>query len=270
MGSRVIMYYKKNALCDYLKNLSPQFIYSGDYLWQLVYGDEKCNPKLLVLARGTTYLPPYEPLNENELERFKILFQIKGQTNLPLKVVSFPVNIPEIQEVYISDDGKTFTRVPLDDLGKIYASYGLPIENTKTKKYLNDKVSSAYHKWQRETLGRKIKVSDIDLWKLDDNGQPRLLFEIKRSGYDLQKWEPWPDDYPNFTLLAKLILNSDIKFYIVYYQRIKKPYEEKIDKLKIYSVKFDASKNEECAKFDLNYCGIFPLKTFVDYIMQNL
>lgn len=261
-------YYTSNALYDYIrrhKKLSDQFIFANDNLWQLVYGDSQYNPKLLVLVSGTTRKFLSQPLQEHEANNFEILLQLSKLNMVPVKVIRFCTDTESIKEVYISSDGITFDSVSVNELNELFRSFGLPIKNSPTHKYLNDKESSAYHRWQRQTLGSDIKVSDFDLWKLDGNRQPRILFEIKRSFLPLDVWQPWKDDYGNFALLSNTVRNSQIDFYIMYYQRIKKPWEEKIDKLKLFVVR--SGSNEKCITsypIHIDFYGVISLSDLLN------
>lgn len=126
----------------------------------------------------------------------------------------------------------------MPQLSEMFGSFGLPVSNTHTAKYLNDATSSAFHKWQRSSLGAALMVSDIDLWRLSDAGNPELVFELKRSYIDLSKWKPYPDDYRNFKLISNLCNLAGIQFKIIYNQRLTNPFNDKIDKLKIFSLDF--------------------------------
>jgi hypothetical protein len=125
------------------------------------------------------------------------------------------------------------------ELAESYGQIGLSVSNSATKKYLNELTSSAYHNWQRSSLGSELTVSDIDLWRIDDKGNPVVIFELKRSFIDLYKWVPYGDDYKNFRLISNICNNSGVEFKIVYNQRIKNPVVvDKIEKLKIFKVDF--------------------------------
>ena len=108
----------------------------------------------------------------------------------------------------------------MPELSKLFASIGLPVSNTHTAKYLNDRTSSAYHNWQRNSLGAALTVSDIDLWRVSETGDPEIVFELKRSYYDLSRWKPFTDDYRNFMLISNLCQRAGTHFKIIYNQRI--------------------------------------------------
>ena len=127
----------------------------------------------------------------------------------------------------------------MSDLSEIFADYGLPISDSGTDKYLNDKSSSAYHNWQRECLGRDLTVSDIDSWRINEATKPEIIYELKRSYYSLSRWQPFTDDYNNFKLLSNLCNLTSLRFKIVYNVRHKKPFYDDISKLKLFDVDFD-------------------------------
>ena len=130
----------------------------------------------------------------------------------------------------------SFIKQSLQDLKNKFSGYGLPISNSKTDKYLNDKVSSAYHKWQRDQLGRSLVVSDIDLVNIK-NGSLFAFYELKRSYKSLEEWQPHRDDYPNFILLSKLAQKSGLLLRIAYNVRTKNPWYDNISKIKVFEFK---------------------------------
>ena len=83
-----------------------------------------------------------------------------------------------------------------------------------------------------------LTVSDIDLWGLDASTNPRVIFELKRSFYDLGRWKPFTDDYRNFKLLSNLCNESEMRFRILYNQRTKNPFQDIISSMKVFSIDF--------------------------------
>jgi len=235
-------YYRSNALYDYLSERNiPNYKFVVGNAWQLIYGDNNCNPLLLVFAVGVPAEILDSPPTSEEMEAFNLLLQAATKANLPIRYVRFASDIDVIETVKVSDASFEYTTLSMKELSEMYASFGLPISNTQTAKYLNDKTSSAYHNWQRNSLGAALTVSDIDLWRVSNDGKPEIVFELKRSYYDLSRWKPFTDDYRNFKLISNLCNQSGLAFKIIYNQRIKTPFQDKIDQLKIFSVDF--SKN---------------------------
>lgn len=232
-------YYKSNAIYEYLltKNL-PQFKFVVGNAWQLVYGDNQCDPLVLIFAVGVKSEELFNSLSTEENEAYNLLKMVGEKANLPVKQIRFASDVEEIEKILILDVNDNLSEINMVELSELYKSFGLPVSNTRTEKYLNDATSSAYHNWQRTSLGKDLTVSDIDLWRVNNNGVPEIIFELKRSFYDLKRWKPFTDDYRNFQLISNLCNKSGIDFKILYNQRIKEPFEDKIDSLKLFSVDF--------------------------------
>lgn len=236
-------YYRGNAIYQHIqeKGISTFEFVTGN-CWQLVYGNENGDPLLLVLAYSTNGTSIEIPEDVNIKKGFKRLQQLSEFSGLPLISVSFDTTSEIIDSVTVSYDLQNFERLTLNKLSQRFASYGLPVKSTSTHKYLNDKTSSAYHKWQRSHLGYNIVVSDIDLWLIEDD-KPIVIVELKRSIIALDKWKPYSDDYANFILLAKLCQSSGIKFSIMYNVRNKNPVKEIIDRVKLFKITFKETLN---------------------------
>jgi hypothetical protein len=235
-------YYKSNALYEYIsaKNL-PQFRFVVGNAWQLVYGDNSCRPLVLIFAVGVPVAQIDNPPTETERDAFNLLAIAAANAKLPVRYIRFACDVEEVETVRVSDGSFVYSTLSMPELSGLFDSFGLPVSNTKTAKYLNDRTSSAYHNWQRNSLGGALTVSDIDLWRLSESGLPEIVFELKRSYYDLSRWKPFIDDYRNFMLISNLCNRAGMQFKIIYNQRIKTPFEDKIDRLKIFTVDF--SKN---------------------------
>lgn len=236
-------YYKSNAIYEYLleKNV-PKFRFVVGNAWQLVYGNNKCEPLLLVFAMGVSEKNLESQPTINEIGGFNLLNLVSKKADIPILYLRFACDIENVTDVVICDEALNYEKISLQELSERYSTYGLPISKSSTNKYLNDKTSSAYHNWQRSNLGSSLTVSDIDLWKIDADGNPEIIFELKRSYYDLQRWQPFRDDFNNFKLISNLCNRSGIKFKILYNQRTKNPFNDKIDNLKLFDVNFDNSK----------------------------
>ncbi|MBO8140359.1 MAG: hypothetical protein H0Z22_07840 [Thermosipho sp. (in: Bacteria)] len=253
-------YYTTNKLYELFHN-SEKFKFSTSNIWELVYGNENSDPLLLALLIGID--------DENELknifqkEAYSHLEYLSKKANLPLICVAFKVE-DEINEVYFSNHNqKCFSTLKLDDLAGKFKKYGLQIKNSNTNKYLNDKTSSAYHKWQRDNLGNKITVSDIDLWVVDIKTKiPIAILEIKRSKILLQNWVPFKRDYPNFKLLSNLCNKAGLKFKIVYYYMKESSSSSKrledISQIKVFDVDFGRSSSISEGK-------VYSLADFIIY-----
>ena len=175
------------------------------------------------------------------MEAFNFLSIAAGNANLPIRYIRFSSDVESVENVRVSDGSFVYSTLSMPELSSLFGSFGLPVSNSQTAKYLNDAASSAFHKWQRSSLGSALTVSDIDLWRVSESGIPELIIELKRSYYDLPRWKPFTDDYRNFRLISNFCNKSSIKFKIIYNQRLTNPFEDKIDKLKIFSVDFSSN-----------------------------
>ncbi len=84
-------------------------------------------------------------------------------------------------------------------------------------KQINKQSSSSYHDWQRMALGGSITVSDLDLFRLDGDGNVIEVIEIKRSRVALNRWKPYAQDYDNFRLLGRFVAASGVPLTISYH-----------------------------------------------------
>ena len=251
-------YYRGNALYDYISSTGTQrFKFVSGNMWQLIYGDDKCNPKLLALVVGVDKFEPDSLPTEVE-EPFLLLKSLGDKCGIPTKIICFDSSEPSVENVWVYEDAESEAKeVSMAELTDIFGSVGLPTSNSSTAKYLNDRTSSAYHKWQRASLGRSLTVSDIDLWKLDEDGNPHSIYELKRSFYGLDRWQPFRDDYRNFQLVSNLANCSEVGFQIVYNVRHKNPFRDDVSKLKLFEVNFSLNPT-------IKYMGIVPKEGFID------
>lgn len=127
----------------------------------------------------------------------------------------------------------------LKDLLRLFHSSGIHNPDINSNKPINDRVSSGYHQWQADNL-KGFTVSDLDLIKIK-NGNPSIVWELKRSMYSLERWKPFQADYNNFRLLSNLCNPSNVLFKIAYNHLSGKPGGKRIDnasKLKIFDIDF--------------------------------
>ncbi|NHM03607.1 hypothetical protein [Flavobacterium celericrescens] len=256
-------YYNGNALYDYLNiNSINHFSFVCENQWQIIYGDKNCEPKLLIGLSGTSSnLIETKKLLDEEKKLWKPLKEIHKRTSIPLVLLRFDKDIEELEEVFIVDyvnNPTNLTKINLKDLHQIFKEFLLPIkENISTGKYLNDKTSNAYHKWQRVSLGSDLKVSDFDLIKYDLSDNIIKIYELKRSYIDLNKWEPYSDDYNNFILVWKVCKRANIEFNILYNQRTKFPFNDDVSKVKVFNIPIDTN------EFKIIDLGIFSIEDFL-------
>ena len=233
-------YYRGNAIYNHIaQNELNNFKFVSGNMWQLVYGDKNCIPKVLVLVIGSTNHSYNAPFSVDEITAFNLLNKLSIKAKLPIGIIKFNSDENDIEKVKFHGSlTEPETEISMSELTEKFNSIGIPTSNTPTRKYLNDKISSAYHKWQRASLGSSITVSDIDLWKVNDNGDIETFYELKRSFYSIDRWKPFTDDYRNFQIVSNLAQLSEVDFDIVYNVRQKNPFKDDISTIKVFSVDF--------------------------------
>lgn len=231
------MYYNSNALYEYIReNNLNQFEFATGNLWQLVYGDRDCIPKLLVVVSGVNSTQISTSILNSETVAYNRVCQLSSLTDVPAVFIRFCID-KDVDSVYLYTSNGGFQKKTMFELTKIYSNYGLPTNTSATAKYLNNKESSAYHKWQRASLGRELTVSDIDLLKINlVNNSIEVIYELKRSFISIEKWAPYSDDYNNFRLLGNLLKGTEIPLKIAYNVRTTKPWNDNINNIKIFNV----------------------------------
>lgn len=252
------MYYRSNAMYEYLNgNPDNRFFYVSSDLWMLVYGNQNCDPQLLVLVSGVNDEDELSSVSEREGRAYKIMSELSEKSEVPVVFIRFSVNVESIDSIMLFNQKiRNFLRLNLADLRALFSRYGLPISKSPTAKYLNDKESSAYHKWQRTELGHSLRVSDIDLVSIK-NREICKIYELKRSYYSLESWVPFNDDYNNFVLLSKLSHKAKLQLLIAYNKRTKNPWEDDISKIKLFE--FNHAK-----RIPVTLIGYYTLKEFLD------
>ncbi|GAB2782222.1 hypothetical protein GCM10027040_05370 [Halomonas shantousis] len=208
-------YYRTNAVYETLmQTREHSFVWVSGNAWILVYADAAGVPRLLVMAYGASW-----SRQERVITAFGTLAEA---ARLPHVLVGFDDRVPVIDSVSISTMNVPPVTIGLDRLKAIYQRFGLPVTAGACGKSVNDATSSAYHKWQRENLGA-IKVSDIDLLRLGEDGTPTEIIELKRSYIPLEKWAPYRADYANFNLLCAVSHTTGWHFTIAYNLRQTRP-----------------------------------------------
>ena len=210
-------YYSTNAIYEKLDLIGKHdFIWTSGNAWTLIYCDSNGNPKVIALAHGSSWQ-----------EQPKIIYAIDylaKKSDLPVMRISFDDVTTEISSVRIIKKSLIgdYTEVSLEILKMIFSEMGLSVNTGVCGKYLNDATSSSYHKWQRSALGN-IRVSDIDLMRINQQGNPLEIIELKRSYYAIDRWSPFRDDYVNFNALLNLCTSCNIRMSIAYNVRHKTP-----------------------------------------------
>ena len=138
-------YYKSNAIYHHIQsNGLDKFKFCSGNIWQLVYGDHACVPKLFVLAIGcdkTQLEVPLSPLEDNAYQHLKFLSDRNG---IPVIVVKFDSESSAIDGAFVRQASvNPMNPISLLELSQLYSSFGLPVSNSSTGKHLNDRTSSA-------------------------------------------------------------------------------------------------------------------------------
>lgn len=210
-------YYKTNAIYEALSKIDHNFQWVSGNAWLLVYGNKSDHKaKILVLAHGNSW--------SIQAEIMDTLKYIAKKLEIPVYKIIFDdsqdASIAEIRFCSsLDDEGEMYF---LDKLKILFKNAGLDIIDGKCDKYLNDKTSSAYHKWQRASLGNRIVVSDLDLIRINEKSkEPTEFIELKRSTSDVKYWKPYPDDFANFNLINTISQQTKVPLIIVYNRMIK-------------------------------------------------
>ena len=220
-------YYKSNAVYEALDRTSGHpFAWVSGNAWMLAYADSSAVPRVMVLAYGTSWKP--------QANAAKALLKIAAAAGLPIVRVRFDDSVGEIDRVtYAEGMSAPGTAISLADLKAKFQAFGLPVKQGACGKSVNDATSSAYHNWQRDNLGA-IKVSDLDLVRLDSAGTPVEILELKRSYYPLAEWAPFSKDFVNFNVLLAIARKSNLRFTIAYNLRQKNPFKDDASTLSLF------------------------------------
>lgn len=230
-------YYNSNAIYKYLEdNNISGFLFSKETLWLLLYGDSKSNPKMLIAAVASNSENYHNmSFSNHEKEIFFVGEQLAQKAKLPFGIIQFCSDVEEINSVHcINWKSRKYQTVSIDKLKNLFERHGIHTKASNKIKAVNDKTSSAYHNWQRDTLGDEIVVTDLDLLRME-NDEVTDVYELKRAETPpFDEWEPFKRDYPNFKLVSKFCEMVDANFYILFNYRKKKPFLDDIHKLKLF------------------------------------
>lgn len=227
-GMMSVGYYKTNAVYKLLESEQTHpFVWVSGNAWMLIYGDQSATPRALVLAFGKSW-----SLQKDVIQAAK---KISSKSGIPLFFVKFDDSANFIDKVGFGKPGQQPCELTLDQLKDEFQKIGLPVKSGACGKSVNDATSSAYHNWQRSSLG-SIKVTDIDLIRLSAEGEPIEAIELKRSFSPLQEWNPYPVDYVNFNLLLAVCNQSAMRMTIAYNVRQTKPvFNDNASRLALFS-----------------------------------
>ena len=186
-------YYKTNAIVQRVAAESPpRLAWPNPSSWQLLYGTKDSTPVTLVLVRG-------DDASHGPIEGY--VRQMAATAQLPIVDLTFDDDAAEVTSVRLRDAAGQYADTSLDELKARFAALGLPVTAGGPSKAVNRMTSSAYHDWQRQSLGA-ITVSDLDLVRIGPGATVVEVVELKRSFISLDRWRPYRQDFANFNLLA--------------------------------------------------------------------
>lgn len=224
--------YRGNAVYDYVTEHHLNYYFSAEDHWILVYGDAQSIPKILVLAFRVERIAT--SLSADEKNTGNRAFLMAKELRLPFLFIRF---MSGLDRVAVWEGRLQEWRVySYDQLRDLYEAYGVVRPGT-ARKEVNQYVSSPYHDWQRQNLGR-ITVSDFDLLKYE-GCRIQEIIELKRSKLQIEDWTPYAADYPNFALLINLIVGSGKKIPFKLYYNVMRDgpvgeREEDISQIKVF------------------------------------
>ena len=232
-------YYNSNDVYKRISesNQISNFKYAVGNSWQLIYGDRSADPKICVYVKGVKNNELFEDLSKEDQDFYNILHFFSEKISIPSYVMKFPTDLDGLSNtsiININNEEST-----LEDWLRLFHANGIHNPDINSNKPINDKVSSGYHRWQADNL-KGFTVSDIDLIKID-NGNPSIVWELKRSMYSLDRWNPFPADYNNFRLMSNFCNPSNVLFKIAYNHLSGKKGEKRVDdasQLKIFDIDF--------------------------------
>lgn len=100
-------------------------------------------------------------------------------------------------------------------------------------KAINRASSSGYHGWQREHLGN-ITAVDIDLVRLDNQGAPSQVIELKRSSIPMDKWAPFAEDAKNFHLMGRFCQMAGVDFLLAFNEYNRSTLADDLSRIKVF------------------------------------
>ncbi|HZJ89376.1 MAG TPA: hypothetical protein VFD05_01660 [Bacilli bacterium] len=230
-------YYSGNSIINLISSVQ-KLKYPPENIWILVYGNRKCDPKVILLLSGYSR-NDYNSMKLNRAEKGMLFYvkQLSERTGVPYIYVRFNRDETNISEVYTLKREKLI-RIKLDKYIEKIESFGIERSYQASKKPINSKASNSYHLWQINS-GLDIITTDIDLMRVNQDLQITEVYELKRSTLDIDKWKPYPADFNNFIMLSKLLNKAQIKFYILFNQYRKEPFVDDIKTIKLYEVMHD-------------------------------
>ena len=207
-------YYTTNNFYERLQAYGPDvpFVWVSGNAWILAYADAGEVVRVLAFVTGRST----DSADGDELERLQsartVARQLAYSVKVPFADIWFDDTVGEIDSVRLNG-----AEIDLAGLRQWFADSRLPVNNSAPDKSINRQASSAYHGWQREHLGAAIKVTDIDLLRMDRTAdQIEAIYELKRSSTGLDQWSPYQQDFTNFSIVLGIATAVGARFRIVY------------------------------------------------------
>lgn len=238
MNSNSADYYRGNLLLKSLSNNSIFFV-PRPGTWNVVYADFKNNPSVIL------------NIYEN-----KDLFDVKFSKNNWFGDLQSGELIINGRNSFLIrwNHSHNFLEVNPDELYLEFLKRNLVVSKNYRGKPFNSKASSEYHEWQSHTkfVGG---ITDIDLLRINEEGVPTEIIEIKRSRIKPNEWYPYFQDAGGYEILDKLCSKLSIEFSTIYYHYDPKLGIEDIENLQLFKKK---------AGFNFEKMGSLSLKEFVE------
>lgn len=235
--------YEKNGFCEYLKQYEkPHTFRFYDTTKSLLVVAKKQDNEPLMLIIDDRVSPEEEKrgLDSYEKEFGNTCFRMAKRAGLPLFWIRYVDHdiVSNSDWVMLWEEREGFRPIQMGQLVSVFHQHKIEaslIQKTPQKKK-NDRLSSAFHIWQRECMNVGV-FADVDLIQLDQNGaQAVSLIELKRSHYSMERWRPFAFDLNNFSILSNFCARlGGIPFYILYHEQVSSlPYGVPEDMLRYY------------------------------------
>ena len=227
--------YRGNDIYKYILNNNYEYFFCVENNWILVYGNDQSVPKIIVYVSKVKNIEA--SFTDEEKSAINKSYIIAKYLKLPFICVRFMVKSTVV--LVWRTDTRSWEKMSYDQLRDLYEKFGV-VQPGTAKKPVNQYVSSPYHDWQRQNLGR-ITVSDFDLIKYRNNKVEQII-ELKRSKKSLEQWTPYRDDYANFALLINtIVLSGKNILFTLYYNFMQDGIignrREDISRIKVYDFK---------------------------------
>ena len=224
------MFYEGNAIYRKLaEEKSARLVAPGSNAWPLIYGSGSGQPLALVLACRV------EASSGRPLVRdgFPLLaYRLACAAGLPFRFMGF-VEADPARGFLVKNSPQEATRLLSSARWKAeLAALGIGGPGTAGKA-INRASSSGYHGWQRQHLGN-ITAVDIDLVRMDPQGNPCQVIELKRSSIPMEKWAPFADDAKNFDLMGAFCKKAGVDFLLAFNEYCRSTLKDDLSRLKVF------------------------------------